>query len=227
MAFHKSIYSVASHVTESDIVTLRNGLAPIFTQLDVDLVIQGHDHVYARSYMMGGADGMTAEITDQDNRDMLTGQESFTNPDGVMYVTFNSGSGSKNYKITSEAFPYTDVQYQNNGRSYSHLSVDGDSLTVTTYNLENGTITDTFTINKTTGEVPGDTTNPDNTTDPTVPGDTTGTTNGTTTGTNVGTSTVPQTGDDAQLTLWAVLAMAAAAAVAIPAARRILVKRNG
>lgn len=227
VAFHKSIYSVASHVTESDIVTLRNGLAPIFTQLDVDLVIQGHDHVYARSYMMGGADGMTAEITDQDNRDMLTGQESFTNPDGVMYVTFNSGSGSKNYKITSEAFPYTDVQYQNNGRSYSHLSVDGDSLTVTTYNLENGTITDTFTINKTTGEVPGDTTNPDNTTDPTVPGDTTGTTNGTTTGTNVGTSTVPQTGDDAQLTLWAVLAMAAAAAVAIPAARRILVKRNG
>ena len=44
---------------------------------------------------------------------------------------------------------------------------------------------------------------------------------------NAGTSTVPQTGDDAQLTLWAVLAMAAAAAVAIPAARRILVKRNG
>ena len=226
VAFHKSIYSVASHVTESDIVTLRNGLAPIFTDLDIDLVIQGHDHVYARSYMMGGVDGMTAQITDENNRDMLTGQESFTNPDGVMYVTFNSGPGSKNYDITQEAFPYTDVQYQNNGRSYSHLSVDGDSLTVTTYNLENGTVTDTFTINKTTEEVPGDNTNPDDTTDPTVPGDTTGTT--TDPGANnAGTSTVPQTGDDAQLTLWAVLAMAAAAAVAIPAARRILVKRNG
>ncbi len=226
VAFHKSIYSVASHVTESDIVTLRNGLAPIFTDLDIDLVIQGHDHVYARSYMMGGADGMTAQITDEGNRDMLTGQESFTNPDGVMYVTFNSGSGSKNYKITSEAFPYTDVQYQNNGRSYSHLSVDGDSLTVTTYNLENGTVTDTFTINKTTEDLPGDNTNPDDTTDPTVPGTTTDG-NGTTTPTDVETSVVPQTGDHADLTLWAVLAMAAAAAVAIPAARRILVKRNG
>ena len=226
VAFHKSIYSVASHVTESDIVTLRNGLAPIFTDLDIDLVIQGHDHVYARSYMMGGADGMTAQITDEGNRDMLTGQESFTNPDGVMYVTFNSGSGSKNYDITQEAFPYTDVQYQNNGRSYSHLSVDGDSLTVTTYNLENGTVTDTFTINKTTEDFPGDTTNPDDTTDPTVPGTTTDG-NGTNTPTDVETSVVPQTGDHADLTLWAVLAMAAAAAVAIPAARRILVKRNG
>lgn len=149
VAFHKSIYSVASHVTESDIVTLRNGLAPIFTELDIDLVIQGHDHVYARSYIMGGEDGMQAQITDEADRDMTTGQQEFTNPDGVMYVTFNSGSGSKNYRITNEAFPYTDVQYQNNGRSYSHLSVDGDSLTVTTYDLENGSVTDTFTINKT------------------------------------------------------------------------------
>ena len=142
VAFHKSIYSVASHVTESDIVTLRNGLAPIFTELGIDLVIQGHDHVYARSYIMGGEDGMQAQITDEADRDMTTGQASFTDPDGVMYVTFNSGSGSKNYRITSEAFPYTDVQYQNNGRSYSHLSVDGNSLTVTTYNLENGSTTD-------------------------------------------------------------------------------------
>ena len=149
VAFHKSIYSVASHVTESDIITLRTGLAPIFTDLDIDLVIQGHDHVYARSYMMGGADGMEAQITDEADRDMTTGQQEFTNPDGVMYVTFNSGSGSKNYRITNEAFPYTDVQFQNNGRSYSHLSVDGDSLTVTTYDLENGSVTDTFTINKT------------------------------------------------------------------------------
>ncbi len=306
VAFHKSIYSVASHVTESDIITLRTGLAPIFAQLDIDLVIQGHDHVYARTYMMGGADGMQAQITDEGDRDMTTGQELFVNPDGVMYVTFNSGSGSKNYDITQEAFPYTDVQYQNNGRNYSRLSVDGDSLTVTTYNLENNTVTDTFTITKTTeatgvtldqsevslteGETAqlsavidpenadttltwatgntavatvdenglvtavgaGETTitvttsngltaactvtvtaaqvedpdqpgtdNPGATTDPDQNG-------GADTGnTNTGVSEVPQTGDDAQITLWAVLAMAAAAAVAIPAARRLWVKRNG
>ena len=143
---------MASHVTESDIITLRNGLAPIFNELGIDLVIQGHDHVYARSYIMGGESGMDAQITDetaQGDRDMTTGTPEFTDPDGVMYVTFNSGSGSKNYKITNEAFPYTDVQFQNNGRSYSHLSVNGGDLTVTTYNLENNTITDTFTIHKT------------------------------------------------------------------------------
>ena len=259
---------------------------------------------------------------------MTTGQQEFTDPDGVMYVTFNSGSGSKNYRITSEAFPYTDVQYQNNGRSYSHLSVDGDSLTVTTYDLENGSVTDTFTIHKTVeatgitldqsevslneGETaqlsatvqPEDTTDatvtwtssntavatvdenglvtaltageatitaatsngltatctvtvtakeapadPDQpgtdlpgTTDPGQPGSGTGTNTGNNTNTNPGantgtntgadtntnteTSAVPQTGDQADLTLWALLAMAAAAAVAIPAARKVLVKGN-
>ena len=57
VSFHKSIYSVASHVTESDIVTLRNGLSPILSQLGIDIVLQGHDHVYARSYIMGGESG--------------------------------------------------------------------------------------------------------------------------------------------------------------------------
>ena len=41
VSFHKSIYSVASHVTESDIVTLRNGLSPILSQLGIDIVLQG------------------------------------------------------------------------------------------------------------------------------------------------------------------------------------------
>ena len=45
VSFHKSIYSVASHVTESDIVTLRNGLSPILSQLGIDIVLQGHDPV--------------------------------------------------------------------------------------------------------------------------------------------------------------------------------------
>lgn len=62
VCFHKSMYSVASHVTEEDIVQLRTGLSPIFKELGIDVVLQGHDHVYARSYIMGGKDGMTADV---------------------------------------------------------------------------------------------------------------------------------------------------------------------
>ncbi len=101
VSFHKSIYSVASHVTESDIVTLRNGLSPILSQLGIDIVLQGHDHVYARSYIMGGESGMTADVQKNADGSALT---EVTNPDGVQYITMNSASGSKFYKITEEAF---------------------------------------------------------------------------------------------------------------------------
>lgn len=84
VSFHKSIYSVASHVTESDIVTLRNGLSPILSQLGIDIVLQGHDHVYARSYIMGGESGMTADVQKNADGSALT---EVTNPDGVQYIT--------------------------------------------------------------------------------------------------------------------------------------------
>lgn len=142
VAFHKSIYSVASHVTESDIETLRNGLSPIFAELGIDLVLQGHDHVYARSYVMGGATGMEAQDTESG------AQTDIYNADGVVYVTFNSASGSKFYNITQEAFTYTAVQNQEKVANYSTATVTEDSFTVTTCRVTDGSVVDTFTLHK-------------------------------------------------------------------------------
>lgn len=41
---HKGIYTIGSHATDKDITNLRTTLAPLFENLGVDLVIQGHDH---------------------------------------------------------------------------------------------------------------------------------------------------------------------------------------
>ncbi len=147
VAFHKSIYSVASHVTESDIETLRNGLSPIFAELGIDLVLQGHDHVYARSYVMGGATGMEAQDTESG------AQTDIYNADGVVYVTFNSASGSKFYNITQEAFTYTAVQNQEKVANYSTATVTADSFTVTTCRVTDGSVVDTFTLHKDTPEL--------------------------------------------------------------------------
>ena len=152
VCFHKSMYSVASHVTEEDIVTLRNGLSPIFKELGIDVVLQGHDHVYARSYIMGGKDGMTADV--QKNADGTALTDIYA-PDGVQYVTLNSGSGSKFYKITNEAFTYTAVKNQEKVPNYSKVSVTPDTFTVTTYRTTDQSVVDTFTLhkNKSAGEV--------------------------------------------------------------------------
>ena len=145
VCFHKSMYSVASHVTEEDIVQLRTGLSPIFKELGIDVVLQGHDHVYARSYIMGGKDGMTADV--QKNADGTALTDIYA-PDGVQYVTLNSGSGSKFYKITNEAFIYTAVQNQEKVPNYSKVSVTPDTFSVTTYRTSDQSVVDTFTLHK-------------------------------------------------------------------------------
>ena len=145
VCFHKSMYSVASHVTEGDIVQLRTGLSPIFKQLGIDVVLQGHDHVYARSYIMGGEDGMTADVQKTEDGKALT---DIYAPDGVQYVTLNSGSGSKFYNITNEAFTYTAVQNQEKVPNYSKVEVTPDTFTVTTYRTSDQSVVDTFTLHK-------------------------------------------------------------------------------
>ena len=145
VCFHKSMYSVASHVTESDIVQLRTGLSPIFKALGIDVVLQGHDHVYARRYIMGGEDGMTADVQRTQDGKALT---DIYAPDGVQYVTLNSGSGSKFYNITSEAFTYTAVQNQEKVPNYSKVSVTPETFTVTTYRTSDQSVVDTFTLHK-------------------------------------------------------------------------------
>ncbi len=145
VCFHKSVYSVASHVTEGDIVQLRTGLSPIFKELGIDVVLQGHDHVYARSYIMGGEDGMTADVQKTEDGKALT---DIYEPNGVQYVTLNSGSGSKFYKITNEAFTYTAVQNQEKVPNYSKVEVTPETFTVTTYRTSDQSVVDTFTLHK-------------------------------------------------------------------------------
>lgn len=145
VVFHQSIYSVASHVNDGNISELRTNLSPVFTENDIDIVLMGHDHVYARSYIMGGDTGMEATVETDDDGEALT---SIDNPDGVQYITFNSASGSKYYSITSELYTYTAVQNQEKTPNYSYATVTDSSFTVTTYRSEDNSVVDTITINK-------------------------------------------------------------------------------
>lgn len=145
VVFHQSIYSVASHVNDGNIAELRTGLSPVFAENDIDVVLMGHDHVYARSYMMGGETGMEADIQKDAEGNALT---EFMDPEGVQYVTLNSASGSKYYNITQELFEYTAVQNQEKTPNYSCAVVDEDSFTLTTYRTNDQSVVDTFTIYK-------------------------------------------------------------------------------
>ncbi len=147
VAMHHSVYSVANHATEGDILQRRNELVPVFKDLDIDVVLQGHDHVYVRSYMM---DGLTP-VTDAAEYD-TDAMNSVTDTKNILYITANSASGSKYYTIQNQEFPYAAVKSQERIPTYSEVSVSDTQFKITTYRTNDGSVLDTFTINRTAEE---------------------------------------------------------------------------
>ncbi len=134
--FHHSIYSSADHSTDGDILSRRSDLYPIFDKHDIDVVLMGHDHCYTRSYQMEGGiaqNGLESSVVD---------------PKGTLYITANSGSGSKYYDLESADTEYAAVRWQGRTPSYSNIAVSDNSFTITTYRTDTSEVIDTYTITK-------------------------------------------------------------------------------
>jgi hypothetical protein len=145
LVYHHSIYSPASHANDGDNKQRRLDFPTAFSNLGVDLVLQGHDHSYSRSYAI--KNGQKANPAEQ------TGAaEVVAGPGGVIYVTGNSASGSKYYDLTTpvpgEFGPdpldptgkrhyANSVENQEHVRTYVKVSVTDDALTV--QNIRSGT----------------------------------------------------------------------------------------
>ncbi|GAB2984963.1 purple acid phosphatase family protein [Frigoribacterium salinisoli] len=141
VTFHHSVYSVASHANDEDIVTRRAELPPVMSELDVDMVLMGHDHVYVRSYLMSGT---TPVGTEQEPSGDVTAEG-----DEVLYVTANSSSGSKYYDIVGDQdFDFSAVQNQEYTPNFTHIGVERDAITMTTYRSEDLTVVDEVTLHK-------------------------------------------------------------------------------
>ena len=138
VVFHHSVYSTASHVNDGDIIERREELPPVMSELGIDVVLMGHDHVYTRTYMMNGT-------TPDDSRGV---QSEVTNPEGVLYLTANSASGSKYYDIAAPEAAYSAVMDQSYRRTITDIHVTDTSYTMTTYYMDTMEVLDTFTINK-------------------------------------------------------------------------------
>ena len=138
VVFHHSVYSTASHVNDGDIIERREELPPVMSELGIDVVLMGHDHVYTRTYMMNGT-------TPDDSQGV---QSEVTNPEGVLYLTANSASGSKYYDIAAPEAAYSAVMDQSYRRTITDIHVTDTSYTMTTYYMDTMEVLDTFTINK-------------------------------------------------------------------------------
>ena len=162
---HKSTASVAQHVADEDIqYYVEAGFEKLMDKYNVDFVLAGHDHVYARSYPM------------RDGKVVNTDKDRITNPRGTIYLTATTASGLKYYNIfdaegiyvkNNTAYPYlvkglvgsasylagnlplsTNVSIQNKKPEYTVIEVSGRTIVFNTYDIDNGKSIDTFTVTK-------------------------------------------------------------------------------
>jgi 3',5'-cyclic AMP phosphodiesterase CpdA len=135
--FHHATFSSADHPNDADVTYLRANLTPILSAEGVDLVLNGHDHDYARSYLMNGS-----TIVPGSNGSVLKPKEG-----QVLYVATNSSSGGKFYPLTGP-YPWTVVTNQENVANYTRVEVNEGKLVVTTYRATDNSIVDRVTLKK-------------------------------------------------------------------------------
>lgn len=92
VGYHKSLYSGANHMDDSDVINNRQYWTPKFAELDVDVVLQGHDHVLSRGFI--AEDGYKVDVTRQiSDREFMA-----KDPDNApLYYDGNCGSSLKFY----------------------------------------------------------------------------------------------------------------------------------
>ena len=145
VTFHHPPYTVASHALDDYITDMRSTLVPILKENKIDLVLNGHDHVYTRTHVMDG----TKPIIEWENGEEGKAPSEYVNPKGIIYVTTNSASGSKFYDIMQDKkFEYSAVKNQEKVPNISNVKVTDNSIEVTTYRTSDKSVVDSFKIVK-------------------------------------------------------------------------------
>lgn len=140
VGFHKSIYTGASHIVDSDVIAARTYWGPVLNELGVDIVLMGHDHVYARGFVT--AEGNNAALVAEDGV--------YADPDdAVLYMVGGHAGGlkwysKKDYEVSAgdllaADYAFLDKNSADDGSDvkkeqvYTLVHVDGSTIDFTTY----------------------------------------------------------------------------------------------
>jgi hypothetical protein len=129
--FHKPMYSSISKQLEEYII--REKYEEIFDRYNVDLVIQGHNHIYSRTLPLTVNKQQISEpIIDQNNANSNSNNSIFRNPKGIIYLVVGTG-GDELYTITEKPY-YVQNQYDK-GFGFVDLKIKDKRLDGTFYDI--------------------------------------------------------------------------------------------
>lgn len=151
VAMHRTPYSAGTHADDAEIQIIKQEIVPFAASRGIDLVLSGHDHIYARTYPLNGL----GEVVGAEQVFRGENKVTYTNPYGVIYAE-NRCVGSKFYNKNSMNDAYLEVVDPGKVTKpvYSTVTIDGNKLTYTSYEYDStGTkttsIIDCFEIIKT------------------------------------------------------------------------------
>ena len=156
LSFHYDVYGQGTSHALSDGKNYRDIYVPVIDEFDIDVVFNGHDHAYSRSYpMKWSGSAATSNNAGMQSETFGPNGESI-DPAGTVYFSLNSATGSKYYALTAQQ-PYTAAMNQANRPNFSVVEMTANTFTCTTYqiNINNSlNAIDTYTILKTSHEIP-------------------------------------------------------------------------
>lgn len=162
VVLHKAVYSNGSHFDDGEIEAMRNQFASLMPELGIDMVFQGHDHVYLRTDAMKANEIVQVEISENTYKETV--YETKVDPDGTVYA-ITGAAGCKNYiaksaSETDEAFPRAETVINTDSPVFAGVRIDGDMLYYDAYTVNNGEAEriDSFAIKNTLikGDTDGD-----------------------------------------------------------------------
>ena len=139
LVFHHSIYSAAAHSQSEMVLNLREELVPAIDKIGFDAVLMGHDHSYVRTYQMKNFQPL--------KNHMMQGDVP-VNPEGTLYITGSTASGSKYYGMQAEREPYSAVREQWGVPTYMNIQVEPTRLRFETYRTDTDELVDEYEIIK-------------------------------------------------------------------------------
>ena len=155
---HFAFHSHGGRYTDPDIVRMRETLSPVFSEVGVDLVLNGHDHMYNRSHLMNG---LTPRVPEA----LAAPGDVLQKEDGeVLYLTFSTAGGGKFYDFEGNdgnEYPGMTLEQsraaglnqptialwnQDYTPDYAVVEVEGDTLRVRSINSFDDTVVDDVTL---------------------------------------------------------------------------------
>ena len=151
LTFHFDVYGQGSAHALSDGKAYRDAYVPVIDEFGIDVVFNGHDHSYSRSYPMKYS-GSPATSNDMGMQpETFNANGASVDPTGTVYFSLNSASGQKYYTLAQQ-HAYTAVMHQENLPEFSIVDMTVNTFTCTTYqvNADNSLkVIDSYTIDKT------------------------------------------------------------------------------